>query len=74
MRKQPSAAVARRLFAFLAFGILLLAVGCWLLAVGYPSLSPFCPTQVARSEAKGRGQFGARFFAYFLMAGTPVAR
>ncbi|ATH12082.1 hypothetical protein CHL79_06415 [Delftia acidovorans] len=26
------------------------------------------PTQVARSEAKGRGQFGARFFAYFLIA------
>jgi len=26
------------------------------------------PTQVARSEAKGRGQFGARFFAHFLIA------
>src|SRR2546425_701876 len=89
------------------------AVGCWLLAVGYPQPPPFCPrlrwagcgvaslpkdrlasssdlpqlferrakrkassaahpasrpTQVARSEAKGRGQFGARFFAHFLIA------
>lgn len=30
--------------------------GCWLFV---PQPPPFCPTQVARSEAKGRGQFGA---------------
>jgi hypothetical protein len=112
IEKQPSAAMARRLFAFLVVGIL--EPGC-------PRLPPFCPrlrwagcgvaslpkdrpasssdlpllferiapqaqgvcsaahpasrpTQVARSEAKGRGQCGARFFAYFLVAGTPVAR
>ncbi|WP_233630850.1 hypothetical protein, partial [Delftia sp. S66] len=40
--------------------------GCWLLATPQPP--PFCPTQVARSEAKGRGQCGARFFASFLIA------
>ena len=50
-------------------------IGYWLWAVGR-GLSPVSPSaqRESRSEAKDRGQYEARFFAYFLVAGSPAAR